>query len=364
LYKKAKLFLAEQDSAHPTKMEEVYMSRWQKKVPGVPLSARAYVTFLNKLRADVFDATYESLTRKGVGLTEEELLDLGDFINNATGRADLGRFNSEGISTLFFAPRWVMSRFNLLMYPLKAAGVVAGKSNKAISGRLRAKIAWEYFNFIAGFSILWGLTALLFGDDDDEHPLIQWDPRSTDFGKVRTGDTRLDVTSGLSNAIVFASRMATQTAMNQRGEIKDLRIVDEGGNIDFGQSTAWDVIARFIRSKLAPIPSTVTNLVEGQNVVGESYKEGAAFMRDNMGIPAEIAENPFLQELVGYGVPLSVADFYDAAIAHGVPKAAALQILATLGVSMNTYSIEEKKKESGRPQRVSRPKRPERPERP
>jgi hypothetical protein len=203
----------------------------------------------------------------------------------------------------------------------------------------------------------------LFGEDDDDEPIFQFDPRSTDFGKVRAGDTRLDVTAGLSTAIVFSTRVMMQQKMSQRGEIQDMRLIDDGDNIRFGQMTTSEVIGRFLRSKLAPIPSAAVNIVDGQNVVGETYKEGAEFMRDGMGLPAGFAENPFVQELIGFGVPLSIADYYDAARAHGIPKASALQILATLGVSMNTYSIESEKKGRSERTRKQRPKRPKRPRR-
>ena len=87
-------------------------------------------------------------------------------------------------------------------------------------------------------------------------------------------------------------------------------------------------------------------------------------MRDMVGMPPWLAENPALQELFGLGMPLSLADYADAMAEHGVPTATALQILATLGVSMTTYDTESRsKKKEGRPERPERPSRPNRPTR-
>jgi hypothetical protein len=363
LYKKAGLFLAEQDSAHPTKMEEVYMGRWAEKIPGVGASARAYVTFLNKLRADAFDAALEKFGRNGKELTDQELKDLASFINNATGRADLKKFNSEGISSVFFAPRWVASRFNMMAtYPWKVAGLPTAKS-KQLDAKLRKHIAGEYARFLVGYGILHTLAVLAFGGDDEDET-VNWNPLSSDFGKVRVGNTRLDTTAGMSNAIVFTSRLLTQHTENTKGEIMPLRYNGDGDNIRYGQRTLSDVILSFVRSKLAPIPASMWNLGQGQNVVGETYKERAQFMRDSVGMPPWLAENPFIQESFGMGVPLSMADFYEAMQEHGVPKATALQLLATFGVSMNTYDTESRsKKKEGRPERAKRPSRPKRPTR-
>ena len=365
LYKKAGLFLAEQDSAHPTKMEEVYMGRWAEKIPGVGASARAYVTFLNKLRADVFDAALEKFGRNGQELTEKELKDLATFINNATGRANLKALNSEGLSSVFFAPRWVASRFNVLItYPWKTlpiTGTHLTVQSKKLDAKVRKHVAGEYARFLVGYGILHTLAVLAFGGDDEDET-VNWNPLSADFGKVRVGNTRLDTTAGMSNAIVFTARMATQHTENSRGEVMPLRYNNDGSNIRFGQREFNNVVLSFVRSKLAPIPASAWNLLAGKNVVGETYKERGQFMRDTVGMPPWIAENPFIQESFGMGVPLSMADYYDAMLEHGVPKATALQLLATLGVSMNTYDTNEKK-EKGRPERPERPSRPNRPTR-
>jgi hypothetical protein len=358
LYEKAKLHLSEQDSAHPTKMEEVYMGRWQKKVPGIAASGRAYVTFLNKLRADSFDAGIEYFSRKGQVLTVEEMRQLASYINNATGRFDItkaGAAAGQGLSNIFFAPRWMLSRFAMLL----------GQPMWAASPRMRLYIAQEYLRFALGFTgllSLVGLAAAGMSDDDDPEKIWELDPRSTDFGKIRIGNTRMDVMAGLSQPLVFLSRIMSGTTKSASGEIRDIRVVGDGSNVDYGQDKAGEIAWRFTRSKFAPPISAFFNWREGQTVVGESYRDRGEFMREVLGLPAGIAENPALIEALGLATPLSMRDFYDALIEHGWSKAAAFQVLATLGVSMNTYDTNSRKKD-GRPKRPKRPSRPKRPTR-
>ena len=75
LYNKAKLFFSDQTGTL-AQMEEAYMSRWAEKIPGIGASQRAYVTFLNRLRADSFDAMVEKLGKKGQVTLEEARAEL------------------------------------------------------------------------------------------------------------------------------------------------------------------------------------------------------------------------------------------------------------------------------------------------
>jgi hypothetical protein len=243
-------------------MEEVYMGRWQKKVPGVAASGRAYVTFLNKLRADSFDAGIKYFGRKGEVLTLEEMRELAAYINNATGRFDLsktGKVAGQGLSNIFFAPRWMLSRFAMIM----------GQPMWNASPRMRKYIALEYARFMLGFSTLFGLAALGFAgnSDDDDDEFWELDPRSTDFGKIKVGNTRLDMMAGLSQPIVFLSRIMSGSKKNAKGEIVPIKVGADGDGVPYGGDTAGAVAWRFMRSKFAPPISAFTNWREGENCV-------------------------------------------------------------------------------------------------
>src|SRR5690606_29468999 len=79
--------------------EEAFMSRQADKIPGVKRSERAYTGFLNKLRADTFDSIVTKAKEAGIDVEADPdgLKTLARFVNNATGRGDLGSLNSSAV---------------------------------------------------------------------------------------------------------------------------------------------------------------------------------------------------------------------------------------------------------------------------
>jgi hypothetical protein len=185
LYMRSGLYLSEH-GLNLSRMEEVYMSRWVEKIPGVAQSQRAYTVFLNRLRADAFDAMSATLGRDGK-LTLAESKAIANYINVATGRGNVAaRENALVIlNTAFFAPRYVLSRFQL----------VAGEPFYGGSARTRAAIGKEYARFLTGMGIIYGLGVLAGGH-------LEQDPRASDFGKLRFGNTRLDPLAGPVGSLV------------------------------------------------------------------------------------------------------------------------------------------------------------------
>jgi hypothetical protein len=133
---------------------------------------------------------------------------------------------------------------------------------------------------------------------------VEFDPRSSDFGKIKIGNTRIDPLSGLSQATVFASRLATGKTKTISGEVHPGRYPD--------------TITQFLRSKLAPIPATLLDLRTGKNFAGEPIT-----------LPSTV---------LGLVEPLVVNDIYDAMKESGVPAGAALGTLSIFGDSIQTYS--------------------------
>ena len=71
--------------------EELYMSRLLQRIPvlgeGVKASERAYISYLNKVRSDVFDTVHANWV--GQSKTSADWEALADFINKATGRGNI-----------------------------------------------------------------------------------------------------------------------------------------------------------------------------------------------------------------------------------------------------------------------------------
>lgn len=291
LYQQSKLYLSEHGHSL-AKMEEAYMSRWADKIPLVAGSQRAYVTFLNKLRADSFDAMVKSLSKDG-NVTPAEGAAIANFINVATGRGLASQTGSAmtGLSTVFFAPRYVASRFQLL----------AGQPFYKGTAATRKMIAGEYARYLIGMGIIYGLAEMAGGE-------VGTDPTSSDFGKVRFGDTRVDPLSGLSQTAVFTSREAEQFLKTMRGEKRK-----------WGERGGAEIFGRFLRTKLSPMFGTAVNIASGENVVGE-----------------EVTPGTVARDLT---VPLSMRDIYDTMIEQGIPAGTALALLSMFGMGVQTYEM-------------------------
>lgn len=302
LYEQSGLFLAPREGGKLTGMEEAFMSRLASKIPGVANSARAYVTFLNKLRADSFDALYESLVSSGEA-TPAELKAIANYVNIATGRGNLGKAAgaAETLSTAFFAPRLVASRFQL----------IAGEPLYRGSARTRYLVAKEYGKFLVGLGVIYSLGMLAGGDVED-------DPRSSNFGKIKFGNTRIDPMAGLSQTTVLASRLATGELKNFRGKVEPIR-----GDVEYVHRTAADVIATFLRSKLSPIVGNAVDIASGKNVVGEKVTPGSV--------------------AVNMTVPLAFRDIQAIMEEQGIPAGVAIGLLSMFGMGVQNYDERQKR---------------------
>lgn len=320
LYKASKLYLAEQSNHLPSKMEEAYMSRWAGKIPVVAGSARAYTTFLNKLRADSFDAMASTLSASGKP-TLEEARAIANFINVATGRGTLGKAEAAGqaLATTFFSPRYVASRFQL----------IAGQPFYGGNARTRKLVAQEYGRYLLGIGTLYALVAAA---PEDWGMTVEADPRSSDFGKIKIGNTRVDVLSGLGQTTTFLSREITGETKTLKGKevrlredyrpLNLFRELDRTKKDPFGTDGA-EVAARFLRTKLAPVPGAAVNIAAGRNVIGEPTSVGG--------------------ELGAMAVPLSVRDIYETMREQGATRGTALMLLSLLGMGVQTYEDKPKK---------------------
>jgi hypothetical protein len=311
LYKKFGLELT-QDGGHTlSKMEEAYMSRWIDRLPTaiggglVRGSSRSFTVFMNKLRADSFDAMAAALG-KGKRLTPEEGKAIANYINVATGRGHLWKQAATGLNTVFFAPRLVASRFNLL----------SGQPLYGGTARTRQLVVEEYARFLAGVAVVFALAAA--AADDDDQAIVSLDPRSTDFLKMRFGDTYIDPMAGLSQVTVFLAREVTGQKVTTGSDLVPGRTVSlrpvEGEKEVFGSENGWDVATRFARTKLAPVPGAIATLVSGENVIGEKQTPG--------------------QVAASMVVPMSLQNIADVMTDNGTPRGAAILTLSMLGMGV------------------------------
>lgn len=315
--KAAKLHLLEKGQSL-NKQEEILMAaQLAEKLPGVGRVIRGFnqaaEAFLNKLRFDMFRAM-----RDVGGLTAAQDRQVAQFVNQATGRGGLGKLEPAAVvlGRTMFSPRYFASRLQLLVGHSLWGG-------DAVTRRIIAK---EYARALIGLGVYYSALKLSLGDDDKHKATIGTDPRSSDFGKVKIGNTRLDPLAGLAQLIVFSARMASGEKKTTKGQVVPIR----GKHVPYGGDKATDVAANFARSKLHPVPGAIANLFDGTDLAGN---------------PADITN-----QAANLSAPLTYMDIYQALQEQDLPDGVELALLAMLGEGLQTYG---KKKPKAAPIKAS-----------
>jgi len=241
-------------SSHLAHREEAFVSQWAEHIPGVGFSSRGYTGFLNKMRADLWDQLAPEVKKAASTLEEEEqgLKDLAEVINASTGRGGLGRWekNAVGLNQLLFSPRLLASRIKYLDV----------RNYWRLSPVARREMQREVAVLLGTAGTLMTLAYFAVG------ARIQKDPRNSDFGKVRFGNTRIDMFGGFLPLITQAAQIASGTKISPiTGKTQKL----SGG---FGSPTQLSVAIEAARKKLAPVPGFVTDLAAHSTVTGQKMR--------------------------------------------------------------------------------------------
>jgi len=271
--------------------EERFISRLADRIPGVRASNRAYVGCLNKFRMDSF----KQYVRAHPGATPDELAAHARFINYATGRGELGRASAIGpeLAAILFSPRYTASRFQVW-------GSLFTGPPEARKEAAKSMAAW----IGAGVTPL--MLAKLAGAK------VESDPRSTEFGKIRIGNTRFDVWSGHQQGARYITQIATgQIKGSETGVLTQMQ---KGGRLS--------TLGRYARSKLAPAPALGVDILQQRDFLGRE-----------MALDADSVKRMARERLL----PLAIQDTVDAYRQQGIPMAAPAAAAATLGVGVLSY---------------------------
>lgn len=306
LYRRAKLAIVSTDIALGPQAEE-FRGELNRYVPGVAGSERAYVTLLNRERADWFDILVDGFP--GGQVTLEQAKVLAAFVNAGTGRGGLGKLETAAgnLTTVLFSPRLQASRLQML------SGYHAWRDVDGTRKVILKEYARAGASLAAVYS-LWALAAAMWPDDDEEHkPTVTFDRRSSDFGKLRSGNTRFDILAGFSQWIVLLSRIQTGETVNQRGVVTALRGEDKPQR---GRDM-WDVGTGFVRTKFSPAISLSVNATTGEDYLGRPVTPGS--------LAAQAV------------TPMAMGDAVEAMQEHGFTKGSAVGMAAIMGVGVQVY---------------------------
>jgi hypothetical protein len=266
LFKEAGLFIAEQSPKLEAK-EELFANNLANKIPIIgdklipgtdkkglqayKRSEYAYAGFLNMMRAETFMQGAKALREQGYTMENnpKAYKDWATYVNSATGRGKLNLGNQKlavALSTTFFSPSLIKARLEIL-------GLSWGYYTK-LSPAVRAMAVKRTLSFMGMMSTFLGLTALMLSlndDDDEDKNRVELDPRSSDFGKIITKDTRIDITGGTSIYYRTLAQFFAQAKKNMATQQ-----IEELGQ-KYGDKTSMDVAEQFFINKLTPFAAAV-----------------------------------------------------------------------------------------------------------
>ena len=285
--------------------EEAFPTALPEKIPGFgrvyKAAETAFTAWQYRTRADLADLYLNIAERSGVNIKERaEAESIGRMINSLTSRGHLGRFEGEAANTVnkvFWSPRNIKANFDFLTMHMFDKSSSFVKKQAAI-------------NLLKTAS---GIGAVLVSADQVLPGSVEWDTRSSDFGKIKIGDTRFDVTGGMGSLITLGARLITREKKSSvTGKITSLT------SGEFGAPTTTDVIYDFFENKLAPAASVIKDLLNNKDFQGNTPT--------------------LMGELENAFVPMPITSAIETANTPEAADALLATIADALGVSVNTYA--------------------------
>ena len=261
--------------------EDTYTEKLLEKVPFVQRSQDVYSLGLANSRLRAGKDIYTSM--HAAGKTTQEIQDVLDTMLAITGRGKLPgslAAHTRALSLLFYAPRLFAAHVQV---PLT---LLTGGTGHSAAARWYAGKA-----LLRGTGMAAGMLGLAAAAD----LAVELDPRSSDWGKVKIGNTRVDVTGGYGPLIRFFSRISSQGATeagvpgfkggykNPLGEVSDLDV--------------RNAVESIIESKLSPTAGLIFDIQQGKTFTGEKLRADWDVVK---------------REAYNRGVPLIVQSMVDA----------------------------------------------------
>lgn len=301
--KASKLSITETDYKATLK-EEMFVSQWANVIwdlAGSPLKListnafekwksanllkafeRAATGYMNTLRVSQFLRGMEMLELQGkfFETDPEAYKNVADVINTYTGRASLGKLESfsKELSLGYFSPRMWASQLKMSTpYFFYYVAKKGDKNTPWYKPSVAQKMAiGDYMKFVGiTFSTMIASQLLYnaFRDDDDDEMVIETDPRSTNFLKIRIGNTKIDPWGGKLPIIVLQTRLL----MSSLDPAHAYKRGEKLSPLGYGKTPkASDLIIRYAANKLAPTPAMIYKYLDARTkkIDGEFTRVG------------------------------------------------------------------------------------------
>jgi hypothetical protein len=287
--------------------EEDFPVSLPARIPGLgrvfKASEEAYTGFQYRNRMQIFERMMKVAERSGIDINDtRQLRSIGKLINSLTSRGDLGKLEPVGniLNNVFFSARKIKADFDFL---------TTHAADTSMTAFARKHALYNLVKVVSG-------TAMILAIANAAAPgSVETDPRSAAFGKIKVGNTRYDVTGGVSPMLTLAARLFTgSTKSATTGKVRNL---NDG---KFGSQTRADVIGSFFGNKLSPTASVVMDHLRGRTFDGK---------------PPTMSSDAW-----NLLVPMAITNFLELQQDTGAtPKSITAGVLADfMGIGTNTYS--------------------------
>ena len=281
-------------------------------------SERTFSLPLNRLRKEKFLElsgladlkTAEDIAKRIQALGPKNMKIIADFVNSSTGRGRLGGLENAKtwyrlVNAVMFSPKFVMSRLQTLFEPVRSAGRVVGalRAKDNISIEVEKAIMGQYASAAAKLGLAGAMASTAFSAAD-ANASISLDPASSEFMKLRVGDSRYDVTGGLGGMV---------------RNLYSLNPVDTEG---FGQGV-WQEAGRIARQKASPVAGLAADVYKGRDWTGEEV---------------DVTDPSFVgHAALGLAAPISAEDLYENVEKYGVLEGSLRTAPAVFGIGQSDY---------------------------
>jgi hypothetical protein len=286
------------------KSEEQFPATIPERIPFVgkifKASEVAFRGSALRMRTDLFDLLAKKAKENGVDMTDKfQIQSIGKIVNSLTARGQWGQRGEPAVIRLIlWAPKMLKANIDVL----------TGHLGQDISPFARKQAAINLFKIV-------GTTATIMTVANAMKPgSAELDPRSSDFGKIKIGDTRFDMTGGAASLIVLASRLiSNSTKSSSTGLIRKF-------GTGYGETSRFDLLVDFLSGKVTPAMGIVVDFMKGRTYEGKK---------------------PTLTgELYGGATPIAIQNFINLKDNASVDRVLGA-LLDVVGISTTSYAPSE-----------------------
>uniref|UniRef100_A0A6M3KC25 Uncharacterized protein n=1 Tax=viral metagenome TaxID=1070528 RepID=A0A6M3KC25_9ZZZZ len=300
-------------------IEEEAPTDWYKNIPylGKPFLAshNAFTASAHYARYKTAKYYFNIARKSDIDLNDKvELESIGKLVNSLTARGEIGaKRQAPGlISNIFFSPRMLKADLDVL---------TMHKFDKNMSKFAKKEAAKNLLHIVVAQGLILGIAYALWPET------VEWDPHSSDFGKIKIGNTRFDISGGTAALTRLAVRLVP-LLVNKDSYIKStstgkLIKLNTG---KFGELTGVDILEDYLENKTAPAANLVLAHLAGH------YK----YRKDE-----KISLKGDIRELFE---PLPIQNFYELINDENSANILLSIIADEHGLFVNTYSPVKKGK--------------------